>query len=202
MSARQPHPRTHRAERPSGRGAFAAGALLVAALLALPLGPATGARAAEASGTSPRTGAAALAAGSVTVTEGRIGEAGPGGVLTYPSVTSCLTVTVRLRDGGLAGAHASLFQVPGELRSDAILAALRDRVGDRPVTAIEVRGAVGAWDPSYFTKAIEAYGENEPVPVPEGRDFDGLAAAVAAGLGRPRALVTVEDVPDGDQTVG
>ncbi|MER5809591.1 hypothetical protein ABT143_15575 [Streptomyces sp. NPDC002033] len=179
-----------------------AGALLAAALLALPLGPVTEARASGPAPTGPRTGAAPAAAGAVTVTEGRIGEAAPGGVIIYPSVTSCLTVTVRLRDGGLVGAHASLFQVPGELRSDAILTALRDRVGDRPVTAIEVRGAVGAWAPGYFVKAIEGYGEGEQVPVPEGRDFDGLAGAVAAGLGRPRALVTVEDVPDGDQTVG
>ncbi|MEV4924279.1 hypothetical protein [Streptomyces roseoverticillatus] len=138
---------------------------------------------------------------AVRITEGQVGEAARGGTLLYPSVTSCLTVTVRLRDGGLVGAHASLFQVPGELRSDRILSGLKQRVGGRAVRAVEVRGAVGAWDPSYFTKAIESYGDGEAVPVPEAPDPGGIAAAVAAGLGQPRAVVTVQDVPDGDQTV-
>ncbi|MFI6683898.1 hypothetical protein [Streptomyces sp. NPDC050485] len=138
---------------------------------------------------------------AATVTEGQVREVAPGGVITYPSVTSCLTVTVRLRDGGLAGAHASLFQVPGELRSDEILPALKSLVGGRPVSAIEVKGAVGAWHPGYFTKAIESYGDGEAVPVPNGRDFEGLARAVADGLGRARHIVTVQDVPDGDQIV-
>ncbi|MFE2147604.1 hypothetical protein ACFXA3_38760, partial [Streptomyces sp. NPDC059456] len=55
------------------------------------------------------------APGRATIAEGQVKEVAPGGVITYPSVTSCLTVTVRLQDGGLVGAHASLFQVPGEL---------------------------------------------------------------------------------------
>ncbi|MFI1170803.1 hypothetical protein [Streptomyces melanogenes] len=138
---------------------------------------------------------------TATVTEGQIREVARGGVLTYPSVTSCLTVTVRLRGGGLVGAHASLFQVPGELRSDEILPALRKAVAGRRVAAVEVRGAVGAWHPGYFTRAIEAYGDGEAIPQPQGRDFDGLAKAVALGLKQPRASVTVEDVPDGDQIV-
>ncbi|MGK5546541.1 hypothetical protein ACSNOH_17675 [Streptomyces sp. URMC 127] len=135
------------------------------------------------------------------ITEGQVGEAAPGGTLLYPSVTSCLTVTVRLQDGGLVGAHASLFQVPGELRSDRILSALKQRTGGRAVRAVEVRGAVGAWDPSYFTRAVESYGDGEAVPFPEAPDPGGIATAVAAGLGQPRAVVTVQDVPDGDQTV-
>lgn len=81
------------------------------------------ARPAAASGHSPGpvTPAARTTPGPVTpasanirVSEGQVGEAGPGGTITYPSVTSCLTVTVRLRDGGMVGAHASLFEVPGE----------------------------------------------------------------------------------------
>ncbi|WP_242441157.1 hypothetical protein [Streptomyces sp. CB02923] len=145
--------------------------------------------------------AADRTAPAVRITEGQVREAGPGGALLYPSVTSCLTVTVRLADGGLAGAHASLFQVPGEYRSDRILGALRDRVGGRDVTAVEVRGAVGAWLPGYFTKAVESYGDGETVPFPTRPDPGGLAKAVADGLGQPRAKVTVTDVPDGDQTV-
>ncbi len=135
------------------------------------------------------------------ISEGQVGEVGPGGTLIYPSVTSCLTVTVRLQDGGKVGAHTSLFQVPGEYRSDRILAAVKQRIGARGVRAVEVRGAVGAWHPSYFTKAIESYAEGEQVPVPTEPDPGGLARVVADALGEPRGKVTVEDLPDGDQTV-
>ncbi|MFB7051645.1 hypothetical protein [Streptomyces vinaceus] len=139
---------------------------------------------------------------AATITEGQVKEVAPGGVITYPSVTSCLTVTVRLRDGGLVGAHASLFQVPGELRSDEILAALGQLTGGRPVIAVQVKGAVGAWHPGYFVKAIESYGEDEQPPYPAHPDPEGLADAVSRGLAVPGGLVTVEDVPDGDQIVG
>ncbi|MGW9171749.1 hypothetical protein [Streptomyces decoyicus] len=142
------------------------------------------------------------ASANIRVSEGQVGEVGAGGTITYPSVTSCLTVTVRLQGGGMVGAHASLFEVPGEYRSDRILAAVKQRTGSREVRAVEVRGAVGAWDPSYFTKAIESYPEGAQVPVPTEPDPDGLARVVADGLGVPRGKVTVEDLPDGDQTVG
>lgn len=138
---------------------------------------------------------------AATITEGQVKEVAPGGVITYPSVTSCLTVTVRLRDGGLVGAHASLFQVPGELRSDEILPALKQLTGGRPVIAVQVKGAVGAWHPGYFVKAIESYGEEEQPPYPSHPDPEGLAEAVSRGLAVPGGLVTVEDVPDGDQIV-
>ncbi|WP_078622320.1 hypothetical protein [Streptomyces sp. NRRL S-244] len=150
----------------------------------------------------PRPALSLAAPDKATVTEGQVKEVAPGGVITYPSVTSCLTVTVRLRDGGLVGAHASLFQVAGELRSDEIPAALKHLVGHRPVTAVQVKGAVGAWHPSYFVKAIESYGEGEQPPYPARPDPEGLADAVSQGLGLPRHLVTVEDVPDGDQIAG
>ncbi|MBH1938726.1 hypothetical protein I5Q34_31450 [Streptomyces sp. AV19] len=164
--------------------------VLLAAVAAVPALPATASAAAPAP--------AAVRTAEVRITEGQVREAAPGGSILYPSVTSCLTVTVRLRDGGLVGAHASLFQVPGEYRSDAILPALRERVGARQVAAVEVRGAVGAWHPGYLTKAIESYGEGEEVPYPTHPDPAGVAEAVARGLGQPRGAVTVEDVPDGD----
>ncbi|GHF28690.1 hypothetical protein GCM10010218_07290 [Streptomyces mashuensis] len=144
----------------------------------------------------------AVAAGApVRITEGQVREAPRGGVILYPSVTSCLTVTVRLEGGAKVGAHASLFQVPGEYRSDEILPAVRRAAGGRRVRAVEVRGAVGAWYPGYFTKAVESYGPGEEVPYPTKPDPDGIADAVARGLGVPRACVTVEDLPDGDITV-
>ncbi|MCB5908853.1 hypothetical protein [Streptomyces pinistramenti] len=202
MPAHQPLPPARRAVRTTGRRSTTACALVLpAALLALQLGLSPAAQAYEPAHAGPHAASSLTAPGEATVTEGQVKEVAPGGVITYPSVTSCLTVTVRLRDGGLVGAHASLFQVPGELRSDEILAALKDLVGNRPVTAVQVKGAVGAWHPGYFAKAIESYGEGEQVPVPTGHDADGLAQAVAQGLGLPRGLVTVEDVPDGDQIV-
>jgi hypothetical protein len=175
--------------------------VLPAALLAFSLGLGATAQAYEPAAIGTHPAARSTAPDRATVTEGQVREVAPGGVLTYPSVTSCLTITVRLGDGGLVGAHASLFHVPGELRSDAILPALDAAVGDRPVAFVEVRGAVGAWHPSYFTKAIESYGEGEQVPVPSGRDTEGLAGEVARRLGVSRASVTAEDVPDGDQVV-
>ncbi|MFI0977516.1 hypothetical protein ACH4SP_10855 [Streptomyces sp. NPDC021093] len=216
MRPTQPFRNPLRAARAPGRGLTAVCALaLPAVLLACQVGLGSAAHAQEYGPAAAGTHAAAdpavqgrakvqdraKAQDRATITEGQVKEVGPGGVITYPSVTSCLTVTVRLGDGGLAGAHASLFQVPGELRSDEILTALAKLVGGRSVTAVQVKGAVGAWHPSYFTKAVESYGEGEQVPVPAGPDFDGLGREVAQGLGLPRDLVTVEDVPDGDQIV-
>ncbi|WP_241777562.1 hypothetical protein [Streptomyces sp. CT34] len=102
---------------------------------------------------------------------------------------------------GPVGAHASLFQVQGEYRSDRIRAAVGQRIRSRSVRTVEVRGAVGAWDPGHFTKAIESHPEGAQVPVPAESDPGGLARAVADGLGVPPVKVTVQDVPDGDQTV-
>ncbi|MEW2391094.1 hypothetical protein AB0933_22345 [Streptomyces venezuelae] len=197
--------------RRTRRGTAVCAVVLPAALLALQLGLGTAAWAQTQeqlpsgtrapAGSGPRVASPPAVPDRATITEGQVKEVARGGEITYPSVTSCLTVTVRLKDGGLVGAHASLFQVPGELRSDRILAALKDRVGDRGVTAVEVRGAVGAWHPGYFVKAIESYDGTEQPPVPTGQDLDGIARAVSQGLGLPLAAVTVEDVPDGDQTV-
>ncbi|WP_330334290.1 hypothetical protein OHS33_34135 [Streptomyces sp. NBC_00536] len=198
MSSQSFHPARRTSRR---RAAAVCGLALPVTLLALQLGLSPVAQAYGPAHAGPAAARAVALPDRVTVTEGQVKEVGPGGVITYPSVTSCLTVTVRLADGGLVGAHASLFQVPGELRSDEVLAALRTLVGDRPVTAVQVKGAVGAWHPGYFVKAIEAYGDDEQVPFPTGQDPEGLAGAVSTGLGLPRALVTVEDVPDGDQTV-
>ncbi|MGK5628930.1 hypothetical protein [Streptomyces sp. URMC 123] len=174
------------------------------ALLATQLGAAGGAWAAAGAPVAAARGERAAAgepSAVARITEGQVAEVGPGGALFYPSVTSCLTISVRLRNGGKVGAHASLFQVPGEYRSDQILPALRDRVGSRAVATVEVKGAVGAWHPDYFTTAIESHGPGDEVPFPAVPDPEGLARAVARGLGLPRGAVTVEDVPDGDLTV-
>ncbi|MBJ3809862.1 hypothetical protein JGB26_22535 [Streptomyces flavofungini] len=185
---------------------MSASAVVAGAAVVVCLAGTASAHAAEGAGPVARGGAATAtvhspAAATTVVTEGQVKEAAPGGTLLYPSVTSCLTVTVHLRSGGAVGAHASLFQVPGELRSDQVLERVKALVGTREVASVDVRGAVGAWHPTYFTKAIESYGEGEEVPVPQGQDFAGLTAAVARGLGVPTDAVTVTDVPDGDQVV-
>ncbi|MFJ3219486.1 hypothetical protein ACIPLC_26610 [Kitasatospora sp. NPDC086801] len=157
-------------------------------------GPVAGVRQAGA----PAAVRRASAATSASITEGEVREVGPRGTITYPSVTSCLVVTVYLRDGGKVGGHASLFQVPGKYRSDEILPAIRRAVGGRRVKAVDVSGAVGAWNPSYFEKAIEQYTDGS-APEPTG-DAKGIGDVVAELLGRQGQEVTVRDVPDGDIT--
>lgn len=133
---------------------------------------------------------------TLSITEGEVGEVGPHGTITYPSVTSCLVVTVYLRDGGKVGGHVSLFQVPGKYYSDEVLPAIKRAVGGRRVASVDVSGAVGAWNPSYLQKAIERYTDGS-VPEPTG-DAKAIGDAVARILGGKRGQVTVQDVPDGD----
>ncbi|MER7844239.1 hypothetical protein ABTZ03_09880 [Kitasatospora sp. NPDC096077] len=189
-------------EQGRGRAGLAVGAALVVAACAVlgggvasaaPVAPSPQVAQAKAATVSPDRAPAA-----VSITEGEVGEVRPRGTITYPSVTSCLVVTVYLRDGGKVGGHASLFQVPGKYTSDEILPAIRRAVGHRPVKAVDVSGAVGAWNPSYFDKAIEHYTDGTP-PEPTG-DAKGIGDTVARLLGQPRTKVTVQDVPDGDIT--
>ncbi|MEV7359104.1 hypothetical protein [Kitasatospora sp. NPDC091276] len=151
-----------------------------------------------ASGPVAEVRQAGAPATTLSITEGEVGEVGPHGTITYPSVTSCLVVTVYLRDGGKVGGHASLFQVPGKYYSDEVLPAIKRAVGGRRVAAVDVSGAVGAWNPSYFQKAIERYTDGS-VPEPTG-DAKGIGDVVAKILGRQGKEVTVRDVPDGDIT--
>ncbi|MEE1786553.1 hypothetical protein PUR71_27160 [Streptomyces sp. SP17BM10] len=171
---------------------LAAGAALVLATCA------AGAGDAVAAPTVSVPASAQPAATGVSITEGEVAQVGPKGTILYPSVTSCLVVTVYLRDGGKVGGHASLFQVPGKYRSDEVLPAIRRAVGGRPVRAVDVSGAVGAWNPSYFEKAVEQYTDGA-APGPTG-DAKGIGDVVARLLGQPRGTVTVRDVPDGDIT--
>ncbi|MFD8080896.1 hypothetical protein ACFV4F_04260 [Kitasatospora sp. NPDC059722] len=186
-------------ERYVSKVGLAVGAALVLATCATGGGDAVAATGPAAHGAVVGApGAAQPAAAGVSITEGEVAEVGPKGTILYPSVTSCLVVTVYLRDGGKVGGHASLFQVPGKYRSDEILPAIRRAVGGRPVRAVDVSGAVGAWNPSYFEKAIEQYTDGS-APEPTG-DAKGIGDVVAKLLGQPRKAVTVRDVPDGDIT--
>uniref|UniRef100_A0AAU2UY09 Uncharacterized protein n=1 Tax=Streptomyces sp. NBC_00003 TaxID=2903608 RepID=A0AAU2UY09_9ACTN len=132
----------------------------------------------------------------MSIAEGEVDEVGPGGTITYPSVTSCLVITAYLRDGGKVGGHASLFRMDGKLYSDQILPAIKARIGKRRVESVEVSGAVSSWNPEYLTKAIE----RSESPAPQLYDPVGIGDVVAAALNRQRNKVTVREVPDGTLT--
>ncbi|MGW8329469.1 eCIS core domain-containing protein [Streptomyces sp. NPDC055897] len=142
---------------------------------------------------APGTESAATAA---SIAEGQVDEVGPGGTITYPSVTSCLTITVLLRDGGKVGGHASLFRAEGGMYSDQILGAIKSRVGKRRVESVTVRGAVSSWNPQYLVKAIE----RSDTPPPQTDDPAGVGDVVATALGRQRNKVSVHEAPDGTLT--
>ncbi|MFE3182664.1 DUF4157 domain-containing protein [Streptomyces violascens] len=133
---------------------------------------------------------------AVSIAEGEVDEVGPGGTITYPSVTSCLVITAYLRDGGKVGGHASLFRMEGKLYSDQILPAIKARIGKRRVESIDVRGAVSSWNPEYLTKAIE----RSEAPAPQLDDPSGIGDVVATALNRQRNKVSVREVPDGTLT--
>ncbi|MEU8762952.1 hypothetical protein [Streptomyces sp. NPDC048659] len=137
------------------------------------------------------------AAETQSVAEGEVKEVGSGGTIVYPSVTSCLTITVYLRDGGKVGGHASLFRVDGGMYSDEILKAIKDQVGGRRVERIDVSGAASAWHPAYLEKAMERPG---PSPEHTKRDFAGIRKVVARVLNRQEGKVTVTETQDGTLT--
>ncbi|MET9821666.1 MULTISPECIES: hypothetical protein [Streptomyces] len=141
-------------------------------------------------------GAPAGTAQSQTVAEGEVKSVGPGGTITYPSVTSCLTITVYLRDGSKVGGHASLLQMSGGMYSDQILPAIRSQVGEGRVEKIDVSGAVSAWNPAYLRTAIE---KSDPVP-PQKNDPEGIRDVVSSILGRQKKKVSVRETPDGTLT--
>ncbi|MFI2351760.1 hypothetical protein ACH492_33090 [Streptomyces sp. NPDC019443] len=140
--------------------------------------------------------ATSSAATADSIAEGQVNEVGPGGTITYPSVTSCLVITAYLRDSRKVGAHASLFRMGAGLYSDQILPALKARIGQRRVERIDVSGAVSSWNPEYLEKAIE----RSDTPAPQLNDPTGIGDVVAKGLGRQRKKVTVREVPDGTLT--
>jgi uncharacterized protein DUF4157 len=141
--------------------------------------------------------ATSSAATAVSIAEGEVSEVGPGGTITYPSVTSCLVITAYLRDGSKVGAHASLYRMGTGLYSDQILPELKRRIGSkRGVERIDVSGAVSSWNPEYLKKAIE----RSDKPAQQKNDPTGIGDVVAKGLGRQRKKVTVREVPDGTLT--
>ncbi len=141
-------------------------------------------------------GASGGAAESQSVAEGEVKSVGPGGTITYPSVTSCLTITVYLRDGGKVGGHASLFKASGGMYSDQILPAIKAQVGKSRVERIDVSGAISSWNPAYLQTAIE---NSNPAPEQK-NDPDGIRNVVSSALGRQAKKVSVQETPDGTLT--
>ncbi len=141
-------------------------------------------------------GASGGTAEAKSVAEGEVKSVGPGGTITYPSVTSCLTITVYLRDGGKVGGHASLFKASGGMYSDQILPAIKAQVGKSRVERIDVSGAISSWNPAYLKTAIE---KSDPAPEQK-NDPDGIRNVVSSALGRQAKKVSVQETPDGTLT--
>lgn len=141
-------------------------------------------------------GASVGAAEAKDVAEGEVKSVGPGGTITYPSVTSCLTITVYLRDGGKVGGHASLYKTPDGMYSDQILPAIKAQVGQRRVEKIDVSGAISSWNPAYLKTAIE---RSDSAPAQK-NDPGGIRAVVSSTLGRQAKKVSVQETPDGTLT--
>ncbi|MGV9506052.1 hypothetical protein ACWDQZ_10635 [Streptomyces tendae] len=142
-------------------------------------------------------GTSVAAAETKDVAEGEVKKSvGPGGTITYPSVTSCLTITVYLRHGGKVGGHACLFKASDGMYSDQILPATKTQVGESRVETIDVSGAVSSWNPAYLKTAIE---KSDPVPEQK-NDPDGIRAVVSSTLGRQAKKVSVQETRDGTLT--
>jgi hypothetical protein len=131
-----------------------------------------------------------------SVAEGEVKSVGPGGTIIYPSVTSCLTITVYLRNGGKVGGHASLYKAPGGMYSDQILREIKRQVGAERVESIDVSGAVSSWNPAYLQTAIE---NSSSVPA-QLYDPDGIRKVVSSLLDRQAKKVFVQETPDGTLT--
>ncbi|SDT47878.1 hypothetical protein SAMN05428941_3038 [Streptomyces sp. 2114.2] len=141
-------------------------------------------------------GASGGTAEAKSIAEGEVKSVGPGGTITYPSVTSCLAITVYLRDGGKVGGHASLFKASGGMYSDQILPAIKAQVGKSRVERIDVSGAISSWNPAYLKTAIE---NSNPAPEQK-NDPDGIRNVVSGILGRQAKKISVQETPDGTLT--
>ena len=75
----------------------------------------------------------------ITLSEDEVGEASQS--ITYPSVTSCMTVTLILVDGNKIGGHFALYgKSAGEMIGD-----MNEKRRERQVNAIVVKGHLSLW---------------------------------------------------------
>lgn len=97
-----------------------------------------------------------------TLKEGELGFAKIPEMLTYPSVTSCLTITCVLADGGKWGAHMSIKQCGNGLPHNVILQTLRTEMSTAKalarVTNVLVVGALGFWTPQLQPRVKDQQG--------------------------------------------
>jgi hypothetical protein len=142
---------------------------------------------------------AAPAVQETTIREGEVREAAPGGRIRYPSVTSCLTVTVHLRTGGMVGAHISIFRAGSAHASNEILPALRTAMGTRHVAAIEIVGEFGTWNSAWLTTNVEDQANTVTDPEPNARQ--NVLAVVQQALGHEANKYTTRPVAAGETDV-
>jgi len=102
--------------------------------------------------------------------EGELGFAKNSEKLKYPSVTSCLTFTCVVADGGKWGAHMSIKQSGKGLPHHVVLQTLRTEMSSAKAIAkvkhVLVVGALGYWTPQLKPrvgqqKAITSQNRNE-----------------------------------------
>lgn len=103
----------------------------------------------------------------VTVLEGEVDTAQPDVDLKYPSVTSCMTVTVVFDNGLMLGGHAVRVPTENQLSPVQILEELNNRIqatqGASPVK-LWVLGDLGGWTPQFASADQDvsaAVGEDE-----------------------------------------
>ena len=82
----------------------------------------------------------------IKCTEGEVVKAKSNDSIVYPSVTSCLTLTCVLGNGGMVGAHASHHK-RGTYGYDEILGAVRDKLGSDRVNVkkVWILGDLSSW---------------------------------------------------------
>ena len=88
----------------------------------------------------------------VTVLEGEVDTAQPGVDLKYPSVTSCMTVTVVFDNGLMLGGHAVRVPTENQRSPAQILEELNHRIQamrEASPAKLWVLGDLGGWTPQF-----------------------------------------------------
>ena len=80
---------------------------------------------------------------TIPCTEGMVVEGGSDDGITYPSVTSCMTITCLLDGGAKVGAHDAIFQRV----QPQVFMALKGKIGKRTVQKVRAAGSGSSWTP-------------------------------------------------------
>ena len=84
----------------------------------------------------------------MAVEEGQVDTGAAGEGISYSGVTSCLTVTCLIEDGGYVGGHLSLIKK--NINSAEVLPAMKQLIAGRGVAKVHLQGQLDMWNPQYF----------------------------------------------------